>query len=327
MKSLKKKEFSPFFLLLFLLCTAANAASSPEQKEAKNKGIELYNQYKAISATSYLKLAAEGGDDEAMYYLGEAIRKNNRYMNTEAQKAYEDSAALGNVYSMIRLGQATDDLCIAMNNCPQGNKAPKEWMDLAKKSASLEAGRGNAESMYLMYEISGDDKWLEKSAQHGFSLAQFRLATKYQEGGGFFLLPASRLDAVERWMKASAEGGYPPGMMGLAAVSVEKNDLESFRLWNEKAAASGYVEGVFGYGSYLGEDPSNYGFKLDLVKSYALLSLLYELDGGGHVRRDVEDVLPDIAKKMSPEQIKEAKVFSENWKSSHPPLSFFPDKL
>jgi len=77
----------------------------------------------------------------------------------------------------------------------------------------------------------------------------------------------------------------------------------------------------------LGEDPSNYGFKLDLVKSYALLSLLYELDGGGHVRRDVEDVLPDIAKKMSPGQIDEAKIFAKKWKDSHPPLSFYPDKL
>ncbi|WP_259741102.1 tetratricopeptide repeat protein [Pseudomonas frederiksbergensis] len=314
-------------LLLTAITNNAYAELNTEQKLAKTKGITLYNQYKAISAIPYLKLAAEGGDGEAMYYLGEAIRKNNRYMNVEAQKAYEDSAALGNIYSMIRLGRSTDDPCTEMNNCPKGKKSAQEWMDIAKKSADLDAERGNSESMYLLYEISGDDKWLEKSAASGFSLAQFRLATKYQEGGGFFLLPSNRLDAIERWMKASAEGGYPPGMMGFAAVSIEKKDLESFRNWNEKAAASGYVEGVFGYGSYLGENPSNYGFKPDLVKSYALLSLLFELDGGGNVRRDVEDVLPDIAKKMSPEQINEAKRFSEGWKSSHPPLSFFPDKL
>jgi TPR repeat protein len=318
-----------FFIALFAIVISfeVNAQPTSDLKSAKMQGITLYNQFKATSAVPFLELAAQAGDHEAQYYLGEAIRKSKRYMTPEAKNAYEASALQGDIYSMIRLAGDTNDLCVAMGNCPKDRKEPGEWRKMALDTASVEAAKGNAESMYLMFRVTGDDKWLEKSAKNGFSLAQFSLATKYQEGGGFFLLPASRLAAVERWMKASAEGGYPPGMMGLAAVSVEKNDLESFRLWNEKAAASGYVEGVFGYGSYLGEDPSNYGFKLDLVKSYALLSLLYELDGGGHVRRDIEDVLPDIAKKMSPEQIKEAKVFLENWKSSHPPLSFFPDKL
>lgn len=322
---MKKSLFTALLIIAFANPAAAELSSI--QQAAKTQGITFYNQHKAVTAIPFLVIASEAGDREAQYYLGEALRKNNKYITPEAQSTYEASARQGDIYAMIRLSQRNNDLCVKMNNCSGEKKSPSEWSKSAFEAATKEAEKGDAEAMYLMYRITGDDKWLEKSAQNGFSLAQFRLATKYQEGGGFFLLPASRLDAVERWMKASAEGGYPPGMMGLAAVSVEKNDLESFRLWNEKAAASGYVEGVFGYGSYLGEDPSNYGFKLDLVKSYALLSLLYELDGGGHVRRDIEDVLPDIAKKMSSEQIKEAKVFSENWKSSHPPLSFFPDKL
>ena len=40
-----------------------------------------------------------------------------------------------------------------------------------------------------------------------------------------------------------------------------------------------------------------------------------------------EDKLTKIAAKMTPEQIEEAKAFAQEWKASHPPLSFFPDKL
>ncbi|AZC50664.1 MULTISPECIES: tetratricopeptide repeat protein [Pseudomonas] len=325
MNSTKLCTWSFFFLLL--LCFEVKANPSLEQVEAKKKGIELYNQYKAISAIPYLKLAAEGGDDEAQYYLGEAIRKNNRHIDAEAQKAYESSAFQGNIYSMIRLGRADSDLCTAMKNCSKGSKSPAEWVKAAKDLARKGADEGNSESMYLMYELSGDKSWLEKSATSGFALAQYLLATEYLEGEGFFLSPSSRSEKAEHWMRASAQGGYPKGMMGLAAILIGKKDLEGFRLWNEKAANSGYVEGVFGYASYLAGEPSNYGYSLDFVKSYALLSLLLELDGGGGVRRDVEDILPNVAEKITPEQIQTAEKLAHEWKATHPPLSFFPPKL
>ena len=91
------------------------------------------------------------------------------------------------------------------------------------------------------------------------------------------------------------------------AFLIKKNDLASFRFWNEKAADSSYVEGVFGYASYIGEENSKYGFTFDPVKSYALLSNLLELNGGGNVIRDVNDTLPDIEKNLSKEQLKKAK--------------------
>ncbi len=309
------------------MCGAAHAALTEQQQIAKTKGIELYNQYKAISAVDFLKVAADGGDDEALYYLGESIRKNNRHMTPEAQKAYTSSANKGNIYSMIRLGRAGSDLCVAMKNCPEDAQPSKNWLNEAKDLANKQASQGNAESMYLLWEITGNDDWLEKSAENGFSLAQFRLATKYQEGGGSFLLPSRRTDAIERWMRASAENGYPLAMMGLAAIMIKKNDLSSFREWNEKAATASYVEGVFGLASYIGVENSEYGFAPDKIKSYALLSNLLEMDGGGNVIRDVQDTLPEVQKTMSKEQIEEAKKFAANWRSTHPPLSFFPDKL
>ncbi|WP_445178471.1 tetratricopeptide repeat protein [Pseudomonas sp. McL0111] len=316
-----------YYIFFILICQTANAALTQHQEEAKNKGIELYNQYKAISAIEFLKIAADAGDDEAQYYLGESIRKNNRYITQEALKAYEESAKKGNIYSMIRLGGANDDLCVTMKNCSPSELSAVEWMEKAKNLAIEQASQGNAESMYLLWEITGNDDWLEKSAESNFALAQFRLATKYQEGGGIFLLPSKRLDAIEKWMKASAENGYPPAMMGLAAARINKSDFSGFRIWNENAAALGYVSAVFGYASYIGEGEPKYGFVSDPVTSYALLYNLLELDGGGNVINNVKDVLPEVEKNMSKEQITEAKKLAKNWKATHPPLSFFPDKL
>lgn len=314
-------------LTLLTIIATESSALTHEQLQAKIQGIELYNQYKTISAIEFLKTAADGGDDEALYYLGEALRKNNRHMTPEAKKAYESSAKKGNIYSMIRLGRIEDDLCSTMKNCPPGEDSPSSWVIKAKSLAIQRATQGDSESMYLLYEMTGNDDWLEKSAENGFAFAQFRLATKYQEGSGSFLLPSRRNQAIERWMKASAENGYPLAMMGLAAIMIERNDLASFRNWNEKAADSSYVEGVFGYASYIGEENSKYGFAFDPIKSYALLSNLLELNGGGNVVRDVNDTLTGIEKNMSKEQIEKAKELAKTWKANHPPLSFFPDKL
>ncbi|AZD35822.1 hypothetical protein C4K22_3079 [Pseudomonas chlororaphis subsp. aurantiaca] len=313
--------------ILWMLFNQANAQLSSEQQTAKEQGLVLYNQFKAISAVPYLRAAADAGDSESQYFLGEAIRKSKRYITPEAQSAYEAAALQGDIYSMIRLAGNADDLCVAMGNCPESRKEPREWLQMAKQHASEQAANGNAESMYLMYELTADKKWLEQSAENGFALAQYLLGVEYREGGGFFLLSSSRAEAVERWMKASAEGGYPRGMMNYAEALYNKNDLEGFRNWTEKAAEAGYTEGVFGYGYSLSGKYPEQGFPLDLVKSYALLSLLLELDGGGSAKDAAEYVLPKIKEKMTPPQTAEAEKMSSAWKVSHPPLSFFPFKL
>lgn len=319
-----------YFLLIFLIIAPLSgfgAELTVKQQTAKMQGVRLYNQFKAFSATPLLKIAADAGDPDAQYYLGEAIRKNKKYMTSEALNAYEASALQGDIYSMIRLAGDKNDLCVTMNNCPKGRKEPGEWGKMALDTASIEADNGNAEAMYLMFLVIGDDKWLEKSAEKGYAFAQYFLGTRYREGRGFFVLPSSRSEVIERLMKSSAEGGYPQGMLEYGAILAEKKDLQGFRLWNEKAAETGYATAVFGYGSYLGEESSEFGFTYDPVKSYALLHLLLELDGGGGMLDYVNFVLPEISAKMTPEQIEKAKQLSKEWKSSHPPLSFFPDKL
>ncbi|MBK5418542.1 tetratricopeptide repeat protein [Pseudomonas sp. TH31] len=314
------------FLALIFSATV-EAQLTQQQKEAKIKGLELYNQYKAISATPFLQIAANADDKESQYYLGEAIRKNKRYMTEDAQKWYEAAANQNNIYAMIQLGRSGNDLCTAMDNCPKSKNTPAQWLKSALDLTAPAAEHGNPEAMYLMYELTLKQEWLEKSANSGYALAQYWMATGTRQGDGFFL-PWKRNEAVGNWLKLSAEGGYPPAMMEYAAFIFEdKGDLAVARHWISEAANAGYQSGISSYGAYLAHSPSLYDFPLDLVKGYALTSLLKDLDGGGDVQVYVNETLPEIASKMKPEQISEATEFAKKWKATHPPLSFFPEKL
>lgn len=319
-----------FKLALLALLAAASSAwaqLTPEQQAAKDKGLMFYQQHKGISAVPLLQTAAEAGDSEAQYFLAETLRLNAMYITAESQKWYEAAAEQGEVYAMLRLSKKGDDLCVAMGNCPADHKTPTEWVMLARETAGARAAQGDAEAMKQMNNATADLKWLEKAAEAGHGEAQWLLANRYKEGRGTFLLPGSREEAVEKWLKASAESGYPPGMMEYAEILYKRNDLEGVRGWIRKAAEQGDLEATYSYGAYLAHYPDDkVGYPLDLVKGYALISLVAALDGGGGSPRYARDDLVGLAERMSPAQIEEAKAFAEEWQKTHPPLSFFVNK-
>ncbi len=312
-------------LLITALSSSALAQLPQKEQAAKVRGLILYNQYKTVTATPFLTVAAEAGDYEAQYFLAESLRTKNHYMTTESRHWYE-AAAQGDLYAMIQLGRSKNDICDLKNDCPKDKKKPVEWLNEARDLAKPIAEAGDAEAMYIMYELTLEKTWLAKSASAGFALAQYWMAVGYKQGDEF-LLPWKRTEAIEKWFKASAEGGYPKSMMEYAAILYEKGDMDGFRHWNEQAALAGYASTVYGYGSDLAHEPDKYGFPFDIIKGYALVYSLRELDGGGGIQARVESKLPKIAAKMTPEQIIEAKEFAQKWKITHPPLSFFPDKL
>ena len=312
--------------LLLIGANQASAELNAEQLHAKQQGIILYNQFKAVSATPLLRIAAEAGDHEAQYYLAESLRQKNSYMNPEAKKWYEMAATQGDLYAMIQLGRVKDDLCKLSEDCPATEKKPSDWLNQASSIAQPNAEDGNAEAMYIMYELTLDTNWLEKAAAKNHQISQYLLAKSYHQGDGFFL-PWQRSEVVEKLFKASAEGGYPPSMMEYGALLYEKGDIEGFRQWNEQAALASYATTVYGYGSDLAHEPDTYGFPFDVVKGYALVYTLKELDGGGGLQERVESKLPKIEAKMTAEQISEGKQLAKEWKATHAPLSFYPDKL
>jgi len=82
----KKSTSLAIAMTLLFLASQAFAQLTAPQETAKVRGLELYNQMKAISALPFLTVAAEAGDMDSQYYLAEALRKNNRYMTPEAEK-------------------------------------------------------------------------------------------------------------------------------------------------------------------------------------------------------------------------------------------------
>jgi TPR repeat protein len=328
--NMRQNKFVLFFTLILLSSTACiTASASTLSLTAQNmqKGIVLYNQLKIDAAIQQLTTEAENGDVDAQYYLAEAIRKKNRYMAPEAQHWYETAAEQNNIYAMIQLGRFKNEFCQNIGNCPPSKKTQSEWLIKAKELIQSKVVTGDPESLYLMYEITLDREWLEKSANAGFPLAQYWMAVSERQGEGFFFIPGKRDESIKKWLLRSSEGGYPKAMMDYLEILHVEGDTASIRHWLELAVDTGYQAAVSSYGAYISHTPDKLDYPLDLVKGYALFSLLKDLDGGGGIKRFVEKKSDSIAEKMTPEQIEQSKVVAQEWQATHPPLSFFPDKL
>ena len=137
---------STVFTLLF--SSAAAAQFTPEQQAAKDRGIALYKQSDWYDSQPLLQTAAEAGDRQAQYYLGEAIRLSKRYTTMEAKKWYEAAAEQGDLYSMLRLSNK-GDLCKYMGTCNE--KSGADWRQQALKIAYERAEKGDAEAMTVLY--------------------------------------------------------------------------------------------------------------------------------------------------------------------------------
>lgn len=313
---------------LVIWASAVNAVElTAEQQAAKDRGIALYNQYKAISATPFLQTAAEAGDPEAQFFLGEALRRNNRFMTTEAQQWLEAAANQGHNYAMIRLSRSGANLCAVADNCPQGSKTPRQWFRQVYDLILPLAEQGDPEAMFQMYKATGDTQWRTRAAEAGHAEAQYWHALFITEGFGTYWWPGSRQEAVEKWYKASAEGGYPLGMQRYAEILFKRGDLEGHQYWLRKAAEKGHASSIFNYAWIFIERYKEEQSEKDLIKGYGLISLLLELDGGGSPDKDfAERRLMEIAEQtqITPEQIEQVQAFTDQWKANYPAPSFFP---
>lgn len=314
----------PLFLSIALWVSTtsiSNAQLIENQAVAKETGIMLYKQGAWTSSQPFLRTAAEAGDKKSQYFLGEAIRLSNRYTTEEARNWYVAAAEQGELYAMLRLSSKKDP-CNLLDDC--AGKGNVDWREQALKIARERADKGDTEAMVVLFTTNQGLEWLERAAESGDNFAQQRLASAYQSGEGWFLISGSREKAVKKWFKASAEGGFPPGMYLYANYLYEHNgSKEEVGSWLKKTAESGHINALGGYALNIAHLPDTYGFPLDLVKAYAFTYLIASLKGGAIAPEDARLNLLEIAKKMQPGEIKLGISFAKEWEKSHPPLSYF----
>ena len=286
----------------------------------------LYDMQFDAEAAPLLEIAAQAGDSEAQYYMGEIERQKSMFMTPAAQEWYEKAALQGDIYAMLRLATPDDALCKLVKNCALTMKTPKEWTEIARLLGEKRASHDDGEAMFQLYLLTSDFDWLVKSAEAGFPEGQDWLALQYLEGKGFFLIPGKRQSEIERLLLAAAEAGFVPAMKNLRNLLSRRKDLKGVAHWTEVAAQSGDFGAMSSYAAWTAHMPDRVGYPLNMVKAYGLTLLLAQADPGTWRKSYGEKALEEVAALMNPEQIEAGKAFAEEWKKTHPPLSRFLPK-
>ncbi|MCE9661874.1 hypothetical protein LY622_00315 [Halomonas sp. M5N1S17] len=137
-----------FLIIAFLVLSASSWALEPEVQAAKDEGMRLWGISEWIEMQPYLEPAAEAGDVEAMYYLGEASRLLDRGLSQAAMDWYLQAADHNDGYAMLRLFQG--GACTAGDRCPDGHE---DWHHAALAVAQPQAEAGDPDAMLAMFDI------------------------------------------------------------------------------------------------------------------------------------------------------------------------------
>ncbi|WP_161786299.1 tetratricopeptide repeat protein [Halomonas sp. TG39a] len=201
-------------------------ALDDEAQAAKEEGMRLYGIRKADSAIPYLEQAAEAGDVEAMYYLGEANRRLVMGgMNQAALDWYHQAAQHGDPYAMLRLFDGS--ACELGDVCPENGD---DWPQAALELTLPKAEAGDPDAMAALYDIyyyvedpDEDEamKWLRRAAEAGHVESMNLLGEIARNDEEGYTSDTERLEAAEYWFNQGAELGYVPAIHNLSLNFME----------------------------------------------------------------------------------------------------------
>ena len=148
-------------------------------------------------------------------------------------------------------------------------------------------------------------------ADKGDADAQYRLGSLYAEGKGVEQNDATALV----WYQRAAEQGnalaqYNVGASYVAGLGIAKSDVDAVK-WFRRAADQGMPFAQLNLGLMYA---AGHGVPYDSVEAMKWLQLaLFGLPAGG-ARSDVARAMEDVSAKMTPDQLREAKLRVRNFK-------------
>ena len=148
-------------------------------------------------------------------------------------------------------------------------------------------------------------------AEKGDASAQYYLGTLYAEGKGVAQNDATAFLWFERSAKqGNAEAQYNVGASYAAGTGVPKNYDEAAK-WFQRAADQGMVFAQVNLGLLYA---AGNGVPQDNIEAFKWLDIAFRRLPAGESAMDVAHAMEDVTKKMTREQIDEAKVRERQWK-------------
>lgn len=314
------------FLLLFAGFPVL-AQTNQERAEALfQEGYILYQQNYSPNAFTKFKEAAKLGHAEAAYYAGNILRRNSTYITDDAEQFYRQAAEGGDVYAMLRFAQK-GRMCGTLRDCDYDRE---DWLDRAKELALPKAEAGDTQAMMALssaYAIGGDSdkdfEWVERAAENGHAFAQYWMAVMLDEQDrGFYWTEKGRREDVLKWLRASAEQGFPKAILNLAVELKEDGRFEESHEWIDRMGRTDYFDALYEYGLIMLDGPEGmYRYpEAKPVEGLAVLLAIYRERGSSAVERSIERAKPNL----SPEVIAEAEKRSEELLVDTPIIYYLP---
>jgi TPR repeat protein len=314
-------------LALSSLALPTALALDKEAQAAKDEGMRLYNAHQRTTSMPYLEIAANAGDVEAMYYLGEAHRLRHLGMTQAALEWYHRAAQEGEPHAMLRLYDGS--ACELGDVCPEDGN---DWREAALVATLPKAEAGDAEAMGALYDIytyldRHDEamEWLLLSAEAGNLDSMNWLGQLARDDEENYATEPERLVAAAEWYRRAAEADYVPAIHNLSLVLLQLEQSQEAWEWMQIASDEGHIDARLGIGwCYL--EPERDALcknEKDVVKGLGMLTALVQATN----MEMVNPLINDFKQKLGEEQLIESKAIAERWLVKEPPLSHFPDKF
>jgi len=186
-----------------------------------------------------------------------------------------------------------------------GPEALRQAANAGDAKALYEMGSRYAEARGANADMKAASQWYEKAAELGFAPAQYRIGNMYEKGTGV------ERDAIKAktWYQLAAAQGNASAMHNLAvlfAMGADGTvDNDSANRWFTSAAELGVKDSQFNLGILAAK---GVGMKQNLEESYKWFAIVAkEGDKDAAAKRD------EIAKALSPEQLKRAEETTSLW--------------
>ena len=320
-------------LTLATLLSPSVWAMDNEAQAAKDEGMRLWGIHQWEKMQPPLEIAAESGDVEVMYYLGEANRLLSRGLSQAALDWYHQAAQHGEPYAMLRLFDG--GACELGGVCPENGD---DWPQAALELTLPKAEAGDPEAMaalyYIYYYVEDPDEeealtWLNRAAEAGNAWAMNTLGKRARNDEDAYDSETAQLEAAEVWFRRAAELGYAPSMNNISATlsNLGRND-EAWE-WMKKTSEAGHINGRRWTASCHmvpeeeGRDLCDSAAAPNPVIGWAIMLAINEEVPGAYSNDSIEF----YKEMLTLEQRAEGERMKDEWLGLEPPLSYFPEKF